>query len=254
MADTTHRIVSHEQWIEARKELLAKEQEYTRLGDELAGRRRELPWERVTKDYVFDGPTGKETLSQLFAGRSQLAVYHFMFNPEWEEGCPHCSFWADNFNGIGIHLSHRDVTFVAISHAPLSKLEAFKRRMGWSFKWISAGENGFNYDYHVSFTPEEMAKGEIFHNYETSKQVMSEHAGASAFYKNAAGEIFHTYSSYARGLDALNGAYHWLDRMPKGRDEEGLAFSQAWVRYHDRYDTDYKVDPSSGYQPPGGMR
>jgi predicted dithiol-disulfide oxidoreductase (DUF899 family) len=253
MADSD-KIVSHEQWIVARKELLAKEKEYTRLGDELARRRRELPRERVTKDYVFDGPAGKETLSQLFAGRSQLAVYHFMFNPRWEEGCPHCSFWADNFNGIDIHLAHRDVTFVAISHAPLSKLEAFKRRMGWGFKWVSAGENGFNYDYYVSFRPEEMAKGEIFHNYETTKQVMAEHAGASAFYKNAEGEIFHTYSCYARGLDALNGAYHWLDRMPRGRDEEGLAFSQAWVRYHDRYDSDYSVDPSAGYQPPGKAR
>jgi predicted dithiol-disulfide oxidoreductase (DUF899 family) len=254
MAETAHKIIPQAEWIKARKELLVKEKEYTRLGDELARRRRELPWERVTKDYLFDGPAGKETLSQLFAGHSQLAVYHFMFNPEWEEGCPHCSFWADNFDGIDIHLAHRDVAFVAISHASLSKLEAFKQRMGWSFKWVSAGENGFNYDYYVSFRPEEMAKGEIFHNYETTKQVMSEHAGASAFYKNAEGEIFHTYSCYARGLDALNGAYHWLDRMPKGRDEEGLTFSQAWVRYHDRYDSDYTVDPSSGYQPPGKAR
>ena len=180
MAETAHEIVPHAEWIKARKELLVKEKEYTRLGDELARRRRELPWERVTKDYLFDGPAGKETLSQLFAGHSQLAVYHFMFNPEWEEGCPHCSFWADNFDGIDIHLAHRDVAFVAISHAPLSKLEAFKQRMGWSFKWVSAGENGFNYDYYVSFRPEEMAKGEIFHNYETTKQVMSEHAGANA--------------------------------------------------------------------------
>jgi predicted dithiol-disulfide oxidoreductase (DUF899 family) len=169
-------------------------------------------------------------------------------------GLPTLFLLGDNFDGIDIHLAHRDVAFVAISHAPLSKLEVFKQRMGWSFKWVSAGENGFNYDYYVSFKPEEMAKGEIFHNYETTKQVMSEHAGASAFYKNAEGEIFHTYSCYARGLDALNGAYHWLDRMPKGRDEEGLTFSQAWVRYHDRYDSDYTVDPSSGYQPPGKAR
>jgi predicted dithiol-disulfide oxidoreductase (DUF899 family) len=237
MADADHKVVSHEQWIEARKQLLAKEKEYTRLGDDLARQRRELPWELVAKDYVFEGPSGAESLSQLFAGRSQLAVYHFMFNPEWDAGCPHCSFWADNFNGIDIHLAHRDVTFVAISHAPWRKLEAFRQRMGWNFKWVSAGENGFNYDYFVSFKPEQLARGEIFHNYATTNaHVIPEHAGASAFYKNPADEVFHTYSCYARGLDALNGAYHWLDRMPKGRDEEGLAFTQSWVRYHDRYD------------------
>jgi predicted dithiol-disulfide oxidoreductase (DUF899 family) len=156
---TNHKTVTHEEWIEARTRLLVKEKEYTRLGDQLARQRRELPGERVAKEYEFDGPAGKESLSQLFAGRSQLAVYHFMFGPEWEAGCPHCSFWADNFNGIDIHLAHRDVTFVAISRAPLAKLESFKRRMGWSFKWLSAGENAFNYDYYVSFKPEEVAKG-----------------------------------------------------------------------------------------------
>ena len=246
-----HKVVAHDDWIEARKQLLIKEKEYTRLGDELARQRRDLSWERVAKDYVFDGPAGKEGLSQLFAGRSQLAVYHFMFGTDWDAGCPHCSFWADNFNGIDVHLAHRDVTFVAVSHAPFAKLEAFKKRMGWNFKWLSAGENGFNYDYFVSFKPEEIAKGEIFHNYGVSKQVMQEHAGASAFYKNSQGEIFHTYSCYARGLDALNAAYHWLDRMPKGRDEEGLTFTQAWVRHHDRYQSDYAVDPAVGYEPPG---
>ncbi len=251
MANTEHKVVAHEEWLAARRELLAKEKEYSRLGDALAKQRREMPWERVTKDYIFDTSTGKESLSQLFAGRSQLAVYHFMFGPEWEAGCPHCSFWADNFNGIDIHLAHRDVTFVAISHAPLAKIEAFKKRMGWNFKWVSAGENGFNYDYGVSFRPEDIAKGEIFYNYRNSPRTASELPGASAFYKNAGGEVFHTYSTYERGIDVLNGAYHWLDRMPKGRDEESLTFAQAWVRHHDRYTSDYAVDPSAGYEPPG---
>ena len=236
MADTEHKIVAHEQWIEARKQLLAKEKEYTRLGDELARQRRELPWEPVAKDYVFDGPAGKESLAQLFAGRSQLAVYHFMFGPEWEAGCPHCSFWADNFNGIDIHLAHRDVTFVAISHAPVAKLEAFKQRMGWSFKWVSAGENGFNYDYYVSFKPEQVAAGEIYQNFQPVKMAMSEIVGISAFYRNPGGAMFHTYSAYSRGVDTINGTYRWLDLMPKGRDEAGLTFTQAWVRHHDRYD------------------
>src|SRR5712692_8781043 len=157
MSMTDHQIVNPEQWVEARKQLLAKEKEFTRLRDQLSQARRELPWVRVTKDYAFDGPAGKETLAQVFDGRSQLAVYHFMFGPDWEAGCKSCSFWADNFNGIDVHLAHRDVTFVAISHAPLAKLEAFKKRMGWKFKWLSAGENGFNYDYFVSFKPEEIA-------------------------------------------------------------------------------------------------
>lgn len=228
-----NKIVSHQEWIDARKQFLIKEKEYTRAGDALARARRELPWERVDKEYVFDGPDGKTTLAQLFAGRSQLAVYHFMFGVDWDAGCPHCSFWADNFNGIDIHLAHRDATFVAISHAPLAKLEAFKRRMGWSFKWVSAGENGFNYDYFVSFKPNQP---ERYHNYELDRGTLPEHAGMSAFYKDMDGAIFHSYSCYARGLDTLNGAYHWLDRMPKGRDEAALQFAQSWVRYHDRYE------------------
>jgi predicted dithiol-disulfide oxidoreductase (DUF899 family) len=237
-----NKVVTHEEWIEARKQLLVKEKEYTRLGDDLARQRRDLPWEPVTKDYVFDGPAGPESLSQLFEGRSQLAVYHFMFGPDWEEGCPACSFWADNFNGIDVHFAERDVSFVVISHAPLAKLERFKRRMGWSFKWVSAGENGFNYDYHASFKPDVIAKGEAIYNYELASRTLpsqyaraSEHAGMSVFYKNSDGEIFHTYSAYARGLDTLNGAYRWLDLMPKGRNEEGLPHTMSWVRHHDRY-------------------
>ena len=239
MAELTNQVVSRQEWLDARKRLLIKEKEYTRLGDQLSEERRRLPWERVEKEYIFDGPAGKETLAELFAGKSQLAVYHFMFGPDWDAGCPHCSFWADNFNGIDPHLKHRDVTFVAVSRAPLDKLEAFKRRMGWSFKWVSAGENGFNYDYCVSFTPEQLAKGEISYNYAVAKLIRSEMPGISAFYKKAEGEIYHTYSAYARGVDTVNGAYRWLDLMPKGRDEANLAFKQSWVRYHDRYGSDY---------------
>jgi predicted dithiol-disulfide oxidoreductase (DUF899 family) len=245
MADVSHKIVSHEEWIAARKALLVKEKEYTRLGDELARLRRELPFERVEKEYIFDGPNGKESLSELFAGRSQLAVYHFMFGPEWNEGCPGCSFWADSFNGMDIHLAHRDVSFVVISHAPFHKLQAFKRRMGWTFKWLSASQNGFNYDYQVSFKHEAIEKGEVIYNYGPAADSLrpehtrsTEHAGMSAFCKDAGGAIYHTYSGYARGLDALNVAYQWLDRMPKGRDEEGLAFTMSWVRHHDRYDAE----------------
>ena len=238
MAETNHRIVSRQEWIEARKALLAREKEYTRLGDELARQSRELPWERVEKEYVFDGPDGRQSLSDLFAGRSQLAVYHFMFGVDWDVGCPACSFWADNFNGIDIHLAHRDVTFVAISHAPLAKLEAFKRRMGWTFKWVSAGENGFNYDYQVSAQP---GPQEVMYNYRMVPRTWAERPGMSAFYKDSDGAIYHTYSCYERGLDALNGAYQWLDRMPKGRDEDGLSFTMAWLRYHDRYDGDFEA-------------
>ena len=231
-----HRVVSHKAWIEARRKFLAKEKKFTRLRDELARQRRALPWEKVDKDYVFDGPKGPETLSELFDGRSQLVVYHFMFAPEWSEGCKHCSFWADNFNGLGIHLNHRDVSFVAISRAPLAKLEAFRKRMGWSFKWVSSGQNDFNYDYQASFTPQEVESGAAFFNYSKSDVGVTDREGVSVFYKDQSGAVFHTYSSYARGIDMLNTAYHYLDLVPKGRDEDGLEFTQAWVRYHDRYE------------------
>jgi predicted dithiol-disulfide oxidoreductase (DUF899 family) len=191
---------------------------------------------KVEKEYIFDGPSGKETLSELFARRSQLLVYHFMFHPSWSEGCKSCSFWADNYNGVVVHLAHRDVTLVAISKAPLDQLEAFKKRMGWSFKWVSSFGADFNRDYHVSFTPEEMEKGERYYNYQMSTFSMQEAPGISVFYKDKAGNIFHTYSCYARGLDMLNGAYHYLDLVPKGRDEVGLPYPQAWVRHHDNYD------------------
>ena len=231
-----HRVVSHKAWIEARRKFLAKEKKFTRLRDELARQRRALPWERVDKEYVFDGPKGRETLPELFNGRSQLVVYHFMFAPDWDEGCKHCSFWADNFNGLGIHLNHRDVSFVAISRAPLEKLEAFKKRMGWSFKWVSSGQNDFNYDYQASFTPQEVESGAAFYNYSKLDVGVSDREGVSVFYRDPSGAVFHTYSSYARGIDMLNTAYHYLDLAPKGRDEDGLEFTQSWVRYHDKYD------------------
>ncbi len=231
-----HRVVSHKAWIGARRKFLAKEKKFTRLRDELARQRRALPWEKVDKQYVFDGPKGRETLPELFDGRSQLVVYHFMFAPDWDEGCKHCSFWADNFNGLGIHLNHRDVSLVAISRAPLEKLEAFKRRMGWSFKWVSSGGNDFNYDYQASFTPQEIESAAAFYNYAKFDAGVSDREGVSVFCKDASGAVFHTYSSYARGIDMLNTAYHYLDLVPKGRDEDGLEFTQTWVRHHDRYE------------------
>jgi predicted dithiol-disulfide oxidoreductase (DUF899 family) len=231
-----HPVVSREEWLSARKAFLAKEKEFTRLRDDLSRQRRELPWVKVERPYAFDGPRGKETLAQLFAGRSQLVVYHFMFAPEADAGCPHCSFWADNFNGIDVHLNHRDVTLVAVSRAPLARIEAFKKRMGWSFKWVSSSGTDFNYDYHVSFTPEAIESGAVIYNYVKTDMDMSDREGVSVFYRDAKGGVFHTYSSYARGIDMLNGAYHFLDLVPKGRDEDSLEFTQAWVRYHDRYE------------------
>ena len=230
-----HQTVSRDQWIEARTKLLAKEKELTRLRDELSRERRQLPWVRVTKPYVFDGPNGKETLADLFEGRSQLVVYHFMFGPDWEAGCKSCSFWADNFEQIVVHLKQRDVTLVAVSRAPLAALEAFKKRMGWTFKWVSAANNDFNFDYHVSFRPEELANGSSYYNYAWAKSSMTELPGISVFYKDANGAVFHTYSCYARGLDMMNAAYHYLDLVPKGRDETG-DHKMAWVRHRDSYE------------------
>ena len=230
-----HPVVSHEEWLSARTAFLAREKEFTRLRDELSKQRRELPWEKVDKQYVFDGPNGKETLAELFENKSQLVVYHFMFPPEDDEGCPHCSFWADNFNGVLVHLNQRDVSLVAISRAPFAKLAAFQKRMGWSFNWVSSFANDYNHDYHVSFAPEQLAQGEVIYNYRLVKNSMSERPGISVFYKDPGGTIFHTYSCYARGLDMLNVAYHYLDLTPKGRDEEELPFPMAWVRYHDAY-------------------
>jgi predicted dithiol-disulfide oxidoreductase (DUF899 family) len=210
-----HRVVSSEEWLAARKELLAKEKEFARLRDQLSQKRRDLPWERVDKAYVFEGPDGKTSLAELFAGRRQLIVYHFMFDPSWEAGCKSCSFWADNFEGFYAHLNHRDVTLTAISRAPWQTIAPFKNRMGWSFPWVSSDGSDFNFDHCVSFTPEQLATGEIFHNYTTRKTSMTEMAGISVFYKDQTGNIFHTYSCYSRGLDMMNAAYHYLDLVPK---------------------------------------
>jgi predicted dithiol-disulfide oxidoreductase (DUF899 family) len=231
-----HAVVLRDEWLEARKQLLAKEKDFTRLRDQLSQQRRELPWVRVGKDYVFEGPMGKITLPELFAGKSQLIVYHFMFDPSWDEGCPSCSFWADNFNGIDGHLNHRDANLVAISRAPYAKLAAFKQRMGWSFPWVSSSGSDFNYDYHASFTPEQLASGEAYFNYTLGNPGIEDREAVSVFYKDPNGDVFHTYSAYARGIDMVNGAYHFLDMVPKGRDEAGHDFPQYWVRYHDRYD------------------
>jgi predicted dithiol-disulfide oxidoreductase (DUF899 family) len=209
----THRVVSHEQWLAARTAFLAKEKEFTRLRDELSRQRRELPWEAVTKDYVFEGANGKQTLSELFEGRSQLLIYHFMFDPDWDAGCPHCSHWADNFNSIIVHLNHRDVTMIAVSRA--------------SF------ETDFNYDYHVSFTADEMAQKKAFYNFAFKDPSVSERQGVSVFYKDASGRVFHTYSTYERGIDMMSVDYQYLDLVPKGRDEDGRG--PFWVRRHDEY-------------------
>ena len=249
-ATAGHEVVSQEAWIQARKALLAKEKEATRQRDELSRQRRELPWVRVEKNYLFDGPNGKESLAELFDGRSQLLVYHFMFGPGWGEGCKSCSFLADHLDGMLVHLAQRDVTLVVVSRAPLPEIEAFKKRMGWGFKWVSSYGNDFNFDYHVSFTKDEMAKGEVYYNYGMGQFPSEEAPGASAFYKDKSGDVFHTYSAYARGLDILLGAYNFLDLAPKGRDEDALAFPMSWIRYHDRYTDGDVVDPQQRYVQP----
>jgi predicted dithiol-disulfide oxidoreductase (DUF899 family) len=231
-----HPVVSHEEWLAARIALLAKEKEFTRLREELSQQRRALPWEKVEKQYVFDGPDGKETLAELFGDRSQLIVYQFMFGPEDSEGCPHCSFWADTFNGSSIHLPHRDVSFVAISRAPLSKIEPFKQRMGWSFKWVSSFHTDYNFDYQASFLPEEAQRRTAFYNYVRTDPGLLDREGISVFYQDESGTVFHTYSCYARGIDMMNATYQYLDLVPKGRDEAGHEDPQYWVRYHDRYE------------------
>lgn len=228
------RIVSETEWLEERKKLLLREKEFTRLGDRLSAEKRKLPWVKVGKEYVFDGPQGKETLAGLFAGRSQLLVYHFMFGPDWEEGCPVCSMVADNFDANAVHLAQRDVSLVVVSRARLSQIEPFKKRMGWKFKWVSSYENDFNHDYRVSFTDDDVAKGN-YYNFNTSGFPQEEAPGLSVFYKDESGNIFHTYSCYARGGEFLIGPYSYLDLVPKGRDEAGLPFTMAWVRHHDRY-------------------
>ena len=229
------KVVSEAEWLVARRDLLTREKDLTRLRDEVSRHRRELPWVKVEKQYVFDGPNGKETLADLFDRRSQLIVYHFMFGPDWEEGCKSCSYLADHFDGANWHLPHRDVSFAAISLAPLAKLEAYKKRMDWRFKWLSSYGNDFNFDYHVSFTKENEKKNEAYYNYSKGEFITDELPGLSVFSKDENGEVFHTYSTYARGLDILVGAYNFLDLVPKGRDEDQFDFTMEWVRHHDRY-------------------
>ena len=232
-----HRTVGHEAWIAARKELLAREKAFTRMRDELSRARRDLPWETVDKDYVFDGPDGRESLAELFADKGQLLVQHFMFGPDWEEGCPSCSLMADHIDPAVVHLGQRDVAFVAVSRAPLAKIEAFRARMGWSFKWVSSAGSDFNAEFGVSFSPEAVEAGAVEYNYATGRFPSTEAPGLSTFCKDEAGQIYHAYSTYGRGLDTVINAYNLLDLMPKGRDEDGLDHTMAWVRHHDRYGT-----------------
>jgi len=230
---TNHAVVSHEEWLAARRELLDKEKAFTRQCDEMSRLQRRLPWERVTKEYHFDGPNGRESLADLFEGRSQLLVYHFMFHPDDKAGCPHCSLRADGFVGVIPHLNQRDVTMVVVSRAALAKLVEYRQRMGWTFKWVSSGGSDFNFDYQASFTPEEMAAKRAMYNYSLRDPQAREREGHSIFYKDASGAVFHTYSCYDRGNDKLNLHYHYLDLVPKGRDESGRG--PYWVRRRGEY-------------------
>jgi predicted dithiol-disulfide oxidoreductase (DUF899 family) len=243
-----HPVVTPDRWIAERKKLLAREKELTHLQDQIARERRALPWERIDKAYTFDTPEGRRTLGDLFEGRSQLMVQHFMFGPGWEQGCPSCSFMADHTDGMNIHLAHRDVTFVAISRATLAEIERFRTRMAWQFKWVSSHGNDFNRDFHVSFTLEERAMGEVYYNYGMTAFPAEEAPGISLFYKNDAGEIFHTYSTFGRGVEVMMGTYFLLDLAPKGRDEREVPYKMEWVRHHDRYEPQpvAKAAPAAG--------
>jgi predicted dithiol-disulfide oxidoreductase (DUF899 family) len=228
-----HKIVSKEKWLAARKKLLVQEKKFNRLRDRLTENRRHLPWVKVDKDYLFDGPQGYRTLAQLFGKKSQLIVYHFMFAPHWKQGCAHCSFWADHYDAMQPHLKARDVNFVVISRAPLPEIKPFQKRMGWQFEWLSSNRSDFNYDFHVSFHPHDIQRKKVFYNYVTGPMPITDREGISVFFKNKKGDIFHTYSTFARGIDAVNPTYQFLDLVPKGRDENGRG--QFWVRYHDKY-------------------
>ena len=232
----SHKVVLHDEWINARTAFLAKEKEFTRLRDELSQARRDLPWELVEKEYTFDGPDGpdgRRTLPDLFDGRSQLIVYHFMYGPTSKAGCPHCSFWADNFNPIIAHLNQRDVSLVAVSRAPYATLAAYQKRMGWTFKWMSSGDTPFNFDYEASFTVEQVSGKRVLYNFATQAPGGSDREGISVFIKDAAGRIYRTYSAYSRGIDLMNTTYNYLDLVPKGRDEGGRG--PFWVKRHDEY-------------------
>jgi predicted dithiol-disulfide oxidoreductase (DUF899 family) len=245
-----HQVVSQDEWLAARRQLLIKEKELTRLRDQLNAERHALPWVKIEKPYIFDGPHGKETLADLFEGRSQLIVKHFMFGPDWQEGCVGCSFECDHVGGTLPHLEQHDVTYVAVSRAPLPKLEEFKRRMGWRFKWVSSFGTDFNYDFHVSFTPEQAAQGEVYYNYDMRPLQADEMSGRSVFYRDAAGDVFHTYSSFGRGGEMHLGTYHYLDITPRGREETVRGNMTDWVRHHDRYYRGDSVNSTGRYVAP----
>jgi predicted dithiol-disulfide oxidoreductase (DUF899 family) len=243
-----NRIVSREEWLTERKQLLVREKEFTQLRDQVTAERRALPWVKLNKSYVFDTPDGEKTLAELFDGRSQLIIKHFMLGPGWKEGCVGCSFGADHVDGIIVHLEHRDVTYTAVSRAPLAEIEAFKRRMGWRFRWVSSNGSDFNYDFNVSFKPDEIARGEGYYNYEMREIASEELSGLSVFYKGATGEVYHTYSSYGRGGEDMLVTYRLLDITPKGRNETGPSHNMTdWVRHHDRYGDRGFVDPTGRY-------
>jgi predicted dithiol-disulfide oxidoreductase (DUF899 family) len=231
----SHAVVSHEEWLEARLRLLNEEKEFTRLRDRLTRQRRDLPWERVDKQYRFTGPEGGLTLADLFAGRRQLITYHFMFDPSWDAGCPHCSFWADHFDGATAHLRQRGTSLVAVAEAPYEKIAAFRDRMGWRFPFVSAAGSDFGPDHFVVFTPEERAAGHAYYNYRPGDPGPLRE-GLSVFYRDDDGALFHTYSAYARGIDMVNATYQFLDLVPEGRGEDGHDEKQYWVRHHDRYE------------------
>jgi predicted dithiol-disulfide oxidoreductase (DUF899 family) len=245
-----HSVVSREEWLAARKELLAKEKELTRMRDRLSAEQRALPWVKIEKEYVFEGPDGRETLADLFAGRSQLIVKHFMFGPGWREGCVGCSFEVDHAEAALVHLEHHDVSYVAVSRAPFAEIDAFRKRMGWHLKWVSSQGSDFNYDFHVSFTADEIARGEAYYNFDLRPIGIDELSGRSVFYKDAAGNIFHTYSSYARGGEMFLGTYHFLDITPNGRNETKNGNLTDWVRHHDRYDAGGSVAATGRFVAP----
>ena len=239
-----HSVVSHEEWLKVRTALLAKEKEFTKLRDAMTAQIRALPWRKIEKPYVFETQAGKQSLRDLFGGKTQLAMYHFMLGPNWDEGCKSCSYWADGFQGIPIHLAHRDVSFVVVSRAPLAQIERFKTRMGWDFPWISSFGSDFNYDFGLSFTEKDEQTGQVSYNYALGPYIGDEMPGASFFYREGP-EVFHTYSTYGRGLDLLNCAYNWLDLVPKGRNENPDQ-TMDWVRHHDRYEESRKPSCCSG--------
>ncbi|QNK66569.1 DUF899 domain-containing protein [Variovorax sp. PAMC26660] len=243
-----HPVVSKDRWLAQRKALLAREKELTHLRDQIARERRALPWTRVEKNYSFDTPEGRRSLAELFEGRRQLLVQHFMLGPEWEQGCPSCSFMSDHIEGMNVHLAHRDITLRVVSRAPLAEIERFRQRMGWQFKWVSAHDSDFNYDFGVSFKPQEWAegKGEVLYNYSVRPFPAQEAPGISVFYKDDAGEVFHTYSTYERGVEVMMGTYSLIDLTPKGRDEPNPVYAMDWVRHHDRYEPAPIAKPEAG--------